>query len=384
MRCDVMAMEPDPRATLLANLRGKTLHIPPLRPLFTPAWQTSLEAINPLHEQLKTFMGEKLATLIEDKRVLEGMKKGDAGLWVSGLFPTANFQTLSLFATYTIFLFLWDDAIDGSDSSLTPTLENAEKYCANSVGFIRYCLLGSSGSVDESEPVAPTKVCQLFGEVAAGLKAGYLNDGGKNEFVELNVLYEHLKQYVDACLVEYRWRTRIESDEMMPTIKEFWGWRLGTSSVNVMLDFERVLNGVVLSSGLREDAELGEQIKGMEGDVNRGFVVINELFSLKKELKDGALGNLIPITMHELGLDLDGATKKVVQELGECLRDFDEKAGVLQMRADKNSDEMVQMARKLVEGYRAIITGTLNFSIHSPRYGVLKDQKEDASFEIEL
>ncbi|KAK4166354.1 (-)-delta-cadinene synthase [Cladorrhinum sp. PSN259] len=359
------------KESLLGQLKGQTLHIPALRPLFSSAWRTSLEAVNPNREQLKFFMSEKLATLIEDRKVLEGMKKGDAGLWVTGLFPSANYETLCLFATYTIFLFLWDDAIDGSDCV---TLEDAERYCTESVEFIEYHLLGGNCNAT-GEPVAPTKACELFAEVARGVKEHVKDEN------ESRVLFRHVKEYINACLVEYRWRTGAVDDkskETMPTIKDFWGWRLGTSSVDVMLDFERVLNGIEVSKGLRES----EEMRGMERVVNRGFVIINELFSLKKELRDGALGNLVPVTMHELGVDLDGATKKVVQELDECLKDFDKKAVALQMKAE---DEGIRgMVRRLTEAYRAIITGTLNFSIDSPRYGVLKDQKEDGSFEVEL
>ncbi|KAK4232528.1 isoprenoid synthase domain-containing protein [Podospora fimiseda] len=358
----------DPNQTLLTKLKGQTLHIPALHPLFSPKWQHSLQAVNPLHPQIKCFIDSKLATLIDDPKTLEKMRKGDAGLWVSGLFPTADFETLKLFATYTIFLFLWDDIID---SSKTLTLEQADKYCKETVEYIKKCLFRDGKGVEVGREEAPTRVCELFDEVSRGLNVD-AND--------LKRLFEGLEGYVNACLDEFKWRKKGRNRVGMASKKEFWGWRLGTSSVEVMIWFERVLNGV----GGGGFVEGEEGMKGLEREVNRGFVFINELFSLKKELKDGALGNLAPITMHELGLDLDGATKVVVKELEDCLRGFDEKAEVLQTKAAKESEEMGEMMRKLVESYRAIITGTLNFSICSPRYGVLKYRKEDGSFEVEL
>ena len=101
--------------------------------------------------------------------------------------------------------------------------------------------------------------------------------------------------------------------------------------------------------------------------------------------KDGALGNLIPITMRARNLDLESAAQSGIQDIYDCIRDFDDMASAIQTRlaTEENADTAHNFGR-LVEAYQAIATTVLNFSIQSPRYGLLKDRQEDGSFSVIL
>lgn len=103
--------------------------------------------------------------------------------------------------------------------------------------------------------------------------------------------------------------------------------------------------------------------------------------------KDGAFGNLIPITMRSLGLSLEDATQNIVQDIYTCIRDFDNNASALQARVaaqQSPNDNVGNQLARLIEAYQAIATTVLNFSIQSPRYGLLKDRQEDGSFMVAL
>jgi hypothetical protein len=125
-----------------------------------------------------------------------------------------------------VWLFLWDDAIDGADSSGVGAVA-AEEYCQQSVDFVRSCLqLDDERGTAEAK--APTKVSGSFAEV--GRRIGeYCGPE------ERRVLFQHLREYMEGCVTEYKWRV----SGKVPSVEEFYSWRLRTSSVDVMLDLCR-------------------------------------------------------------------------------------------------------------------------------------------------
>lgn len=139
---------------------------------------------------------------------------------------------LEIAAFYCIWLFFWDDAIDGNTTEID-TIEAGKRYRDESVVFVRWCLLGDGniGSLSENCPVAPTIICGSFKDVAERTKRvrGWEHTGDK-----IDRFCRSLEKYMDACVVEQEWR--LSRSDTTPGIDEFWGWRLGTSSVDAMLD----------------------------------------------------------------------------------------------------------------------------------------------------
>jgi hypothetical protein len=89
--------------------------------------------------------------------------------------------------------------------------------------------------------------------------------------------------------------------------------------------------------------------------------------------------------MRSLGSSLEDSTQSLIQDIYDCIRRFDSNASAIQaMVAKENGADAVAQAQRLTEAYQAIATSVLNFSIHSPRYGLLKDRREDGSFVVEL
>ncbi|KAK4034594.1 isoprenoid synthase domain-containing protein [Parachaetomium inaequale] len=339
----------------ISSLSGQVLHIPDLGPAFA-SWK---QGVNPLHERVKHAVDVRLAGLIESERVLAKVRAADIGLFAAGWFPDAPYELLETAAFYCVWLFLWDDAIDGAEVEGGEVA--AEEYCRQSVAFVRYSLgLGEAGI---PEPKAPTKVCESFAEV--GRRVG--------EYCGLEdrrVLFGHLREYMEACVTEHRWRL----SGKVPSVEEFYSWRLRTSSVDVMLDLCRILNRIELPGWILESRELA----AMGFGVNTLLILINELFSLKKELKDSAFGNLMPITMLASNSSLESATQGVIRDISNCIRDFDNDASAIQAKiAPGQEPGVAEQFGKLVGAYQAVATTVLNFSIQSPRYGLLKDRLED-------
>ncbi|KAL2119691.1 hypothetical protein VTJ04DRAFT_6652 [Mycothermus thermophilus] len=365
-----------------STFHGRRLLIPNLQPAFS-AWK---QGINPLHEQVKQAVDVRLAELLlsedsgaevdkerEERRILETatlekVKAADIGLFAAGLFPDAPYDILEIAAFYNVWVFLWDDAIDGGDGDLS----DAEAYCRQSVAFVERSL-GSSTGVDStpSPAAAPTKVCASFGDVGKRLRELC---AGREELT--GELAGRLKEYMEGCVTEYRARLL----GRVPSVEEFYGWRLKTSSVEVFLVLTRILNHITLPDeilALKEVSEMGLSI-------NKLLIQINELFSFKKELKDGAFSNLIPITMCALDTDLQGAVDHIIQDIHQCIQDFDRSAAAVRARVAKKYPDSLDQFDKMVGGYQAVATTVLNFSIRSPRYGLLKYRQLDGSFVVEL
>lgn len=124
-----------------------------------------------------------------------------------------------------MWLFLWDDAIDGATAN--PEGLVAEHYCRQSVAFVKHHLV-LGDEIGAPEPQAPTPVSASFAEVGRRV-----SEYGKQE--DMRALFSHLKEYMEACVTEYEWRL----SRKVPSVEDFYSWRLGTSSVDVMLDLLR-------------------------------------------------------------------------------------------------------------------------------------------------
>lgn len=79
-------------------------------------------------------------------------------------------------------------------------------------------------------------------------------------------------------------------------------------------------------------------------------------------------------------MDLESATQSLTKDIQECVRDFE--SNVVILRRNSGMDE--EQLKRLVQAYQVVDTATLNFSIQSPRYGILKDRQTDGSFVVTL
>lgn len=94
---------------------------------------------------------------------------------------------------------------------------------------------------------------------------------------------------------------------------------------------------------------------------------------------------MLPIKMRALGLDLEGAARSVVHDIYGCIRDFDRNAEALRASVAKQHDaDTPDQLERLIGAYQAVATSVLNFSIQSPRYGLLEHLREDGSFVVDL
>ncbi|KAH6617911.1 isoprenoid synthase domain-containing protein [Chaetomium sp. MPI-SDFR-AT-0129] len=362
-----------------APLSGQKFHIPNLWPAFA-GWK---HGVNPLHGRVKLAVDARLEGLFEDPRVVEKVKAVDIGLFAAGVLVDVPYDILETMAFYSIWLVLWDDYIDGEDADAGggnggETTDLAAEYCRRSVAFVKHSLQLDEREVSDEGlggqqavvPEAPTKVCESFADVG-------------RRFVEVcdlaarREMFGHLKEYMEGCVVEHRWK----SSGKIPNVEEYYAFRLKVTSVDVMLDLCRVTNGFVFPKEILDS----EEVAIMHLTINKLFIAVNDIFSLKKELKVGEFGNLIPIKMRALNMDLATTLESVVQDMHNLVRDFDRSASTIRKQLMLGEQHgLAEQFDRVVGAYQSIPTSTLGFSIQSPRYGMLKDKLEDGSFQVTL
>ncbi|KAK0708309.1 isoprenoid synthase domain-containing protein [Lasiosphaeris hirsuta] len=341
------------------DLGGQLLRIPNLTLEFA-GWK---QGVNPSYEQVRQNVDKRLGELIRgNEKVLGKARAGDLGLFASSWFPDVDYEDLETAALFSIWAFFWDDAIDGSSDASVSGLSidgasndtvargiaEAEKYRDQSLSFVRFHLLGGVESGTNVEPKAPNVIFCCDEEA---LRSGFLGS---------------IETYMEACVAELKWRL---SGKLPANADEFYQFRLQTSAVEMMLDL----------------CGLSQELTGVRVCSNKISIIINELFSLKKELKDGAPLNLVPITMRALNLNLDAATQVILNDLHSNIRDFEQNANVLrESTTSEHEDAAVESLERLIGAYQALVTCVLHFSIKSPRYGILKDRQDDGSFVIAL
>lgn len=172
--------------------------------------------------------------------------------WMTSLFPDLEYDRLEVAALFTIWLFLWDDVVDGGggkegEQGELDEVKKAERLRDGSVGFVKRCLLGSPEQEEGVGAELPNASFELFKEVARWVRVacGEESEGRRRFFASI-------KGYMEACVEEAKWRV----SGNLPSLDEFYGFRLRTAGVEMLLDLSEMLNDVRLPEVVLESREV--------------------------------------------------------------------------------------------------------------------------------
>lgn len=134
----------------------------------------------------------------------------------------ASFERLHTMILYTLWLFLWDDDLDGADNNLSELLEqvSAELLHDRTLTYLQFHLGMSSTDVGDAEPRAPP-YAGIAKAAAENLRAGCSK-------AQLKRLLKELKLYMDCCLFEQGHL----NGNTLPTVEGYWAGRYGSSAVS--------------------------------------------------------------------------------------------------------------------------------------------------------
>lgn len=352
------------RKKLLSKLRGQTICMPDLRPFLahwpkdchpelerlrgdTREWLSRYESMSTRFYQSLTYA----ISVIPPGKALNALILADFALFAATWWPHTTYEKLKTVCFLFAWLFIRDDEVDNSDSAIVDDVSAAQIYHDQTTAYVRWTL-----GLDATKPTGITSpVILCFTPIGEALKNAY-DMGQRQRFFEAIEFY--------MTMVKHEQKLRLSGH--IPTIEDFWYFRLGSSGVDLALNVhEYSCEGVRFPDEFWAD----EDVKKLFRFTNTNLSTVNDLLSVKKEIKDGGLDSLIPIYLYHIG-DLTKATNDAVAYLTGEIKGQDETSASLIRRYESADEKTRQQVKEFVEACKYYCTGNLTWSLSTGRYGV--------------
>ncbi|GME45697.1 Terpenoid synthase [Neofusicoccum parvum] len=354
----------DPREQVLAQLRNRSFIIPDLSPCFRD-WPIKC---SPHLEQIRKDVHAWLEETLGPGRALEISKRADFGLFGATEWPYASYERCRIACLFCAWVFTWDDEIDSSLGSMGDDLESAQTYRYETIQFVKETL----GLAPPSETPPSNKIIRNFEIVGKALREAYTVEQRWRFFAEVDRFMKG---------TEDEQRRRLLSRDL-PTLAEFWEYRLGSSAVYICSSLiEYAFGDMVLPEGVWEDADM----KTILRNTNIHLSGLNDLYSIKKEIANSAVESLIPILMANEGHTLTQAVNHVANFVAERSAEMDECADRLIERWGKDNERLTYDLRRYIDNCRCMCTGNRTWSLSTGRYGITeRDVAPDGTIYMDL
>ncbi|GAP82510.1 putative terpene synthase metal binding domain protein [Rosellinia necatrix] len=306
----VMVQPIDERQQLLLKIRGKTVHIPDLQPIFADWLEVHRHQISPWIEPLRKKVNEKIQSLNFSNARQKQLEKADFGLLTATWWPEAPLERLCILAYIIIWLFTWDDEIDEPAGTYSEDFHGAQVYREQTLRFVERCLGLAAASPDESDSPHPNPIVQSFEAIGSALRACY--DAG-----QIRRLYDEVARFVRGTEAEQRGRL----DGRVPTVEEYWALRRSTSAVYI----STAAGEYAMAARLPAAVMGGRAMRALWDETNLVIAICNDLVSLRKEVGLGCIESIVPLTFAATN-DIREAVSLSVAALRAAKERFDNAA----------------------------------------------------------
>ncbi|KAL5356668.1 isoprenoid synthase domain-containing protein [Aspergillus floccosus] len=330
------------------SLHGATIKPSALLPLFKGYSSGTNEDVVRLTELHAVPDRDERSLYPDDPVKACEMKKHDFGLVTAMFWPNAEFSRLVVCSYLILWLFLWDDEIDSVTGTRHSDLEAARRAHADVVSYMSHCLQLDYG-YPKVEPTDP--LILLIKDIGDALCREY--DIGQRE-----VVFEYMCLYIQGTEKEQR----VDLENTMPSTQEYLAIRRESSAVLLTL----AMNDYSASRRLPTKLRSHPAVRELYEQSNTAIAIGNDILSVEKEFKDGALLNYIPVAYSKIQ-DVQQATDEAVITVGMALRKF-----------ELAKEELIHAAQKMglpetevhwfIEGCEYQMTGNVNWSLESGRY----------------
>ncbi|OTA63277.1 terpenoid synthase [Hypoxylon sp. EC38] len=355
----------------LRSLQGKLLQIPDLRPIYAN-WTSGL---NPHFEELRVFIDEKIDYYVKDDKARLKTKAIDLGWFTSLCYPSAEMEQLKTMALISMVFFIFDDTIDKEIDHARPDFASdfdaATKLRQDSIAYMRYQLLQDHTMLSSNNQ--PPRVPQEFASFEAFAPRVTETAPGQ---VNLVKLADDVQEFIEANALEQTYRL----SGNLPSIEEYWTYRHGVGAVFPYCTLHQYVNNICLP----DDLAWCEEVNIMRIEASFQPLVCNDLYSLKKEMKDDTPTNLIPIMVAESGIPLESIVYELVEQMYSSARRFDAAAASLRAKGRGYDDNVREHIDMFIKAFESFQTGCFKFFMNSRRFGVKDYEQEDGSYFIPL
>ncbi|KAI1373322.1 terpenoid synthase [Hypoxylon crocopeplum] len=355
----------------LRSLRGKLLQIPDLRPVYAN-WTSGL---SPHCDELRVFVEEKIDVYVKDEKARLKTKAIDLGWFTSLCYPDAEIEQLKTMALMSMVFFIFDDTIDKEIDHETldfaSDFDAASKLRQDSITYMRYQFAQDLTKPNPS--IQPPRVPQEFASFEGFAPRVTAAAAGQ---VDVGKLGDDFQEFIEANALEQTYRL----SGNLPSIEEYWTYRHGVGAVFPYCTMHQYVNNMCLPDGLA----WCEEVKVMRLETSAQPLICNDLYSLKKEMKEDTPTNLIPIMVAELGMSLDSVVSELVEQMYSSAKRFDAAATSLRGKGRGYDDSVQDRIDMFIKAFETFQTGCFKFFMNSRRFGVKEYEQEDGSYLIPL
>ncbi|KAL2808542.1 terpenoid synthase [Aspergillus granulosus] len=343
-----------------ASIRGQRATLPNFYAIF-PDWKPDL------HPEYERARDEVLNPWIErwvpDPHTARKFQAAEFGVFAAVMCARASFKKLCTVSKAFAWYFVWDDLFDCGILAGDP--QAAKAYREQSMQYFRAVLCGKGPVPDLSDCSEELyNALHCWDEVAA-----HLRDECSKETLEL--LLEKKLLYVssvDAVDISFQ-------GNQIPSLAQYWRRRDRTAGVHPVTATIPFIYDLQISRQCLKDNRMQLLWRHTSYLVH----MINDMFSLRKEIADNQIENLVPVLMLNEGVDCNQAVRLSYQLVQEAARGFLEVEASLQ---DIASHIDPSISNAFIQGCKNVVMGLTHWSYSGQRY--FKPSELNSNNEIEF
>ncbi|KAI9040420.1 terpene synthase family protein [Aspergillus affinis] len=350
----MLATKSKPPHEILSGLRDQQVLIPELRAFFPAA-----ETANPNHAKLVPSTNDFIDSLFPgNPKKAEKVKSTDLALLACLWWPHAEFRTLQVLAYLIIWLLMWDDELDQVSESLAlgGDFTASQRFRGQTLRYMRGSL-GMDGA--EKRSVFPEEFenhfLQRFEPIAHFIKEEY-------DPVHRGLILEEMEFTIEMSCLEQQHRIQ----GRLPTIDEYWTYRLGTNLMGVVC----AATELSMNKRLSHSTLLHPFMRDICLQTNRIIAITNDILSLRKEVEKGEVCSLIPL-LYKSNDSLQEVVDMAVHLLKDASHDLARyDAGLATQLGDKACETFLQSCYDYC-------TGFLHWSLTTTRYNLASVPRDE-------
>ncbi|KAL7626663.1 hypothetical protein AAE478_003437 [Parahypoxylon ruwenzoriense] len=356
---------------LASQLHGKTFHLPDLWKVFAE-WPM---AANKHAKRLEGLVDSMLERIITNEKKLKALKRANFARLLSLWYPDADWPELEIATAYSVWIFVWDDEVDAGDTDVSTDEELARAYYQKSLTAVRHHL-GLIPSEDgkeenpEDDEVLHSNMT-LFVDAGRGVRAA-------TDKIQRERFFRELENFMIQVGVEHGHRMR----GSIPTLAKYLEIRSGSVGCAPQIAITDCMLKVRLPESIMECGAM----KSLWRETVVICLILNDIYSVQKEIAQGSLFNIVPVMFKNCPPEkqtLDTVTDQIDVALRESMQRFEEASTSLNEKTAGDA-QLNQDVQSFIKWCRYFITGVLQWSLESGRYGMADCLQEDGTLSIVL
>ncbi|KAL4971598.1 terpenoid synthase [Aspergillus desertorum] len=335
-------------AEFRVSIRGQKATLPNLYSLF-PDWKPEL---HPEYERARDeVLNPWLERWVPNPKTACKFQEAEFGVFTAVMCARASFEKLCTVSKTFAWYFIWDDLFDCG--SLASNNEAALAYRQKSMQYIRAVLCNQEPIPDLSELSDELqKALHCWDEVAAHLRQECSKET-LTILLEQTLFYASSVDTVDALFRKNH----------VPSLMEYWRRREQTAGVYPVIATIPFIYGVNIS---HKDIET-DLMQLLWRHTSSLVHMINDMFSLRKEIADNQIENMVTVIMLNDAVDCNRAMRLSYRFVKEAAQGF------LNVESRLRSQSFVAGTERSIEnafteGCRNVVMGLTHWSYSGQRY----------------